>query len=276
MSPVHRQHRFHRALFISDVHLGFRHAKAKELLNFLDANDAPIIYLVGDFYDIKRLRRSVHWPQSHGAVVRKIREKARAGSRIVYLPGNHDKALRRRQGLKRLIGNIEIVNRTVHETANGQRFLVVHGDQHEPPRAELPATFIVGCALYLAGVQASQTVSHARRRLGYGFWSLSAAVKDRVLPHVGIARRYRENLADDAGRCGLDGVIAGHIHHAGMEEIGGVLYCNTGDWVESCTALVENLDGELELLRWRGADRHYRVEHAPNREEPVPTLSTAA
>ncbi len=276
MSPVHRQHRLHRALFISDVHLGFRHAKAKELINFLDANDAPVIYLVGDFYDIKRLRRSGYWPASHAAVVRKLREKARAGSRIVYLPGNHDNALRRRPGLKRLIGNIEIVNRTVHETANGQRFLVVHGDQHEPPREEVPGIFIVGCALYLAGVQASQTVSRARRQLGYGFWSLSAAVKDRVLPHVGLARRYRENLAADAARCGLDGVIAGHIHHAGMEEIGGVLYCNTGDWVESCTALVENENGDLELLRWRGANRQYRIEHAPSRNEPLSGLGTAA
>jgi len=264
----------HRTIFISDLHLGSRLCKAENVLDFLRRNEAETIYLVGDLFDIKRLRKRVYWPASHGAVVRELLAKARRGTRIVYIPGNHDPELKSRPGERSLLAGITVQREAIHVTARGERLLVAHGDEHEPARrGRLGPVFAVGCLAYLAGVRASEVVGHLRQRLGLGWWSLSAALKDRFLHRVEIARRYKRNLVQDAKARGLDGVVAGHIHHAAVERIDDITYYNDGDWVESCTALVEDHDGELHLLRWSGraAAQASRVA-APRRAgvRPVP------
>ncbi|HSR73051.1 MAG TPA: UDP-2,3-diacylglucosamine diphosphatase [Kiloniellales bacterium] len=242
--------RFHRTIFISDLHLGSRLCKAENLLDFLTHNEARTLYLVGDVFDIKRLRRRWYWPSEHRAVVRQILAKARAGTRVVYVPGNHDPDLRDRLGVRR--NGIEVAHEVMHETADGRRLLVVHGDEYEPCLNRGDWVYRCGCLLYLSGVRASEIVGGLRRRVGLGYWSFSAFLKDRLLEHVPIARAFKENLAAEARRRGADGVVCGHIHHARAERIDGVTYYNDGDWVESCTALVEDADGRLELLRWSG------------------------
>ncbi len=251
----------HRTIFISDLHLGSRLCKAENVLDFLRRNEAETIYLVGDLFDIKRLRKRVYWPASHRAVVRELLAKARRGTRIVYIPGNHDPELKTRPGVRSLLAGVTVQREAIHETAAGERLLVTHGDEHEPSRqGRLGPAFALGCLAYLAGVRASDIVGRVRLRLGLGWWSLSAALKDRFLHRVEIARRYKHNLARDAKARGLDGVVAGHIHHAAVERIEGVVYYNDGDWVESCTALVEDHAGRLRLLRWSGREA---VQAAP-------------
>lgn len=244
--------RHHRTIFISDFHLGSRLCKAENLLDFLTHNEAETLYLVGDIFDIKRLRlrRRRYWPATHRAVVRAILAKARAGTRVIYVPGNHDPDLRDRLGTRR--NGIEVHREILHETADGRRLLVVHGDEHQPPIQGRPWAFRMGCIFYLSGVRASEIVGGARRRGGLGYWSLSSFLKDRLLDHIALVRAFKVNLAAEARRRGADGVVCGHIHHALVERIDGVTYYNDGDWVESCTALVEDQHGKMEILRWTG------------------------
>lgn len=242
--------RNHRTIFISDFHLGSRLCKAENLLDFLAHNEAESLYLVGDIFDIKRLRRRWYWPATHRAVVRAILAKARAGTRVIYVPGNHDPDLRDRLGTRR--NGIEVRHEVVHETADGRRLLVVHGDEHQPLVERRPWIYRVGCMIYLSGVRASEIVGGARRHSGLGYWSLSAFIKDRLLDRVALARAFKANLAAEARRRGADGVVCGHIHHALVERIDGVTYYNDGDWVESCTALVEDHQGRMDILRWTG------------------------
>ena len=255
----------YNAIFLSDFHLGSRLAKARELLDFVEAHDAAVWYLVGDIYDIKRLRRRPYWPAEHGRVIRALRRKARAGARIVYLPGNHDPELRDRQGHRPGLPGIEVREQALHVTAEGRTLLVLHGDQHEPPLGHRPITYAWGCTAYLAGVGLSELIGRGRARLGLGYWSLSAALKDRALPRVPLVARYRANLRAAARAQGADGVVCGHIHHASAELAEGILYVNCGDWVDSCTALVEDGDGRLGLVRWSGRSRRARDRAADRR-----------
>jgi len=258
----------YRAIFLSDFHLGSRLAKADHLLNFVESNDAATWYLVGDIYDIKRLRKRDHWPASHARVIRALRAKARAGARIVYIPGNHDRDLRVRPS-PRLPG-IEIAREALHVTADGRRLLVVHGDEHEPTLEGKPLSYWAGCTAYLAGVGASELVGRLRRGCGLGYWSLGAFLKDRTLPRVPLVARYRANLCAAARAHGADGVVCGHIHHAAAELSDGVQYLNCGDWVDSCTAVVEDRSGTLELIRWPGALQPAPVKVAQAEPYPVP------
>jgi UDP-2,3-diacylglucosamine pyrophosphatase LpxH len=242
--------RHHRTIFISDLHLGSRLCKAENLLDFLAHNEAETLYLVGDIFDIKRLRRRWHWPATHRAVVRAILAKARAGTRVIYIPGNHDPDLRDRLGTRR--SGIEVRHEILHETADGRHLLVVHGDEHQPRVNSRPWVYRMGCMFYLSGVRASEIVGGARRRTGLGYWSLSSFLKDQLLDRVALARAFKANLAAEARRRGADGVVCGHIHHALVERIDGVTYYNDGDWVESCTALVEDHQGKMDILRWTG------------------------
>lgn len=218
------------------------------LLNFLKHNDADVIYLVGDIIDGWRLRRSWYWPQAHNDVVQKLLRKGRKGSRIVYVPGNHDEFLRDYLGTH--FGDIEVVNRVVHEGADGQRYLVIHGDQFDVVVRHARWLAYLGDGAYTLALQANNLFNWMRRKLGLTYWSLSAWAKMKVKNAVNFIGEFEKALADEAARSGVDGVICGHIHHAVMHDDYGTRYINTGDWVESCTAIAEHADGRMELLRW--------------------------
>jgi UDP-2,3-diacylglucosamine pyrophosphatase LpxH len=247
MSRVPRMHRY-RTIWISDVHLGTRGCKAGYLLEFLRRNDAETIYLVGDIIDGWRLKKSWYWPQTHNDVVQKLLRMVRKGTRAVYVPGNHDEWLRDYTRLQ--FGGVEVVEEAIHVTADGRRLLVMHGDAYDAVVTHARWLALLGDGAYTMALWLNRHFNTWRRRLGYPYWSLSAYLKYRVKNAVQYIVSFGDAITDEARRRGLDGVVCGHIHHAEMRDLGGILYCNTGDWVESCTALVEHFDGRLELIRW--------------------------
>jgi UDP-2,3-diacylglucosamine pyrophosphatase LpxH len=254
MQENERDHDY-RTIWISDLHLGTRGCKAEFLLDFLGATRCERLYLVGDVIDGWRLRKSPYWNQSQGRVVQAIMRKARHGTEVVYVPGNHDEALRGYVGL--MFGGVAVEREVVHSTADGKRLLVCHGDQFDGVVQYHKWLARLGDRAYNFCLHLNHWFNVARRRLGLPYWSLSAYLKHRVKNAVDFICQFEQSLADEAKRRGLDGVVAGHIHHAEMREIDGILYCNDGDWVESCTALVEHHDGRLEILDWpqlRGQD----------------------
>lgn len=237
-----------RTLFLSDIHLGTKGCQALALLDFLKRYDADTIYLVGDIVDGWRLKSGWYWPQSHNDVVQKLMRKVRKGTRIVYVPGNHDEFLRDYLGIH--LGGIEIVEHAIHEAADGRRYLVTHGDQFDLVVRHARWLALLGDGAYTAALFVNTYLNLARRKLGLTYWSLSAWAKLKVKNAVNFISRFEDLLAGEARRHGVDGVICGHIHHAVMHDKYGVAYVNTGDWVESCTAIVEHYDGRLELVRW--------------------------
>ena len=237
------------AIFVSDLHLGTRSSQDQRFLDFLRAYDAKTLYLVGDLIDGWRLKRSGwYWPQGHNDVLQKLLRKARKGTKIIYIPGNHDEFLRNFLGLK--FGGVKVVDRVVHTTVDGRRFLVLHGDQFDLVVRHAVWLASVGDVLYDVALWLNRQVNGIRRRLGFTYWSLSAWAKHRVKQAVNYMGRFEEVLVAEARREGVDGVVCGHIHHAAIEHYDGVTYLNSGDWVESCTALVEHLDGRFEIIRW--------------------------
>ena len=257
-----------RTLFISDVHLGSRQAKADYLIDFLRHHEADTIYLVGDIVDGWRLRRSWHWPQAHNDVVQKLLRQARKGTRIIYIAGNHDEFLRDFQGTH--FGGIEVMDRTIHETADGKRYLVIHGDQFDVVVMHARVLAYLGDWAYDTAMTINIVISRVRRALNLPYWSFSAWAKLRVKKAVNFIGNFQQALTDEARRCGADGVICGHIHHAAIEQMGEIRYINTGDWVESCTAVGENDDGSFELLTWTAAGRDEPRAIASGRDHKVP------
>jgi len=237
-----------RSVFISDVHLGFKGCRAEFLLDFLRRVECEQIYLVGDIIDLWSLQRTFYWPQAHNDVIRTILGKAKHGTRVVYVPGNHDRAFRDHDGLT--LGNVEIRLEAIHETADGRRFLVLHGDEFDSIVRASPLLESVGNHAYAAALRLNRYVNAVRQRLGYPYWSLAAFLKHKVKNAVKYIANFERALAVEARRRGVDGVICGHIHRAEITEIDGIVYCNDGDWVESCTTLVEDFAGRLSLLRW--------------------------
>lgn len=235
-----------RAMFISDIHLGTQGCQAAMLLEFLKRYDADTIYLVGDIIDGWRLKAGWHWPQPHNDVVQKLLRKVRKGCRLVYLPGNHDEFLREYLGLT--FGDIIISERIVHRTAAGDEYLVLHGDQFDVVVAHARWLAHLGDWAYEFTLWSNGWLNRARRRLGMPYWSLSAWAKLRVKNAVSFIGKFENVLAEEARKAGVGGIICGHIHHAADRDIDGVHYLNTGDWVESCTALVEDYDGTLRLV----------------------------
>jgi UDP-2,3-diacylglucosamine pyrophosphatase LpxH len=240
--------RHFRTLFLSDVHLGCKGCQAGLLLDFLRYHDAETIYLVGDIVDGWRLKRGWYWPQEHNDVVQKLLRKGRKGSRIIYIPGNHDEFLRDYIGTH--FGGVEVVDRSIHETADGRRFLVIHGDIFDVVVRHARWLAHLGAGAYNTVVALNTSFNRVRRRLGLGYWSLSAWLKLRVKNAVNDIGAFEEALAHEARRVGADGVVCGHIHHARIADSPGFRYVNTGDWMESCTAVVEHHDGRLEIIRW--------------------------
>lgn len=237
-----------RTLFLSDLHLGTKGCQAGPLLAFLRTYDADTIYLVGDIVDGWRLKSGWYWPQSHNDVVQKLLRKVRKGARLVYIPSNHDEFLRDYVGVS--LGGIELADHALHETADGRRYLVIHGDQFDIVVRHARWIALLGDGAYTAALFVNTHLNMVRRRLGLTYWSLSAWAKLKVKNAVNFIGRFEEFLASEARRQDAHGVICGHIHHAAMHEDFGVAYVNTGDWVESCTAVVEHYDGRLELIRW--------------------------
>jgi UDP-2,3-diacylglucosamine pyrophosphatase LpxH len=238
----------YRAIFISDVHLGTRTSRPDVLLAFLKDSEADAIYLVGDIIDGWRLRKSWYWPQSHNDLVQKLLRKARKGARVVLVPGNHDEFLR--DYLDDQFGGVEIADSVIHAAADGRRFLVIHGDQFDAVVMHAKWLAFVGDWAYEVALFLNGRINFLRRKLGLTYWSFSAWAKHRVKKAVNFISAFEETLAGEARRQAADGVICGHIHHATIRDIGGVAYMNCGDWVESCTALVERLDGTFAIVDW--------------------------
>jgi UDP-2,3-diacylglucosamine pyrophosphatase LpxH len=238
----------YRALFISDVHLGTRACQAQMLVDFLREHDADTIYLVGDIVDFWRIKRGAVWPQAHNDVLQKILRKVRKGTRVVFIPGNHDEGLRDYCGTQ--FGGIEILRDSVHETADGRRYLIMHGDEYDVVVRYARWLAFLGDRGYAATMAINVPLNWFRRRMGLGYWSLSAYLKHRVKSAVNHIGDFERALAEQAERRQVDGVICGHIHRAASRHFGQVHYLNTGDWVESCTAIVETEAGEFHHIHW--------------------------
>ena len=238
----------YRTIWISDIHLGTRGCKADYLLDFLRSTESDHLYLVGDIVDGWQLKRSWYWPQSHDQVVQTLLRKARKGTQVVYLPGNHDEVFRDYIGVH--FAGIEVKRDAVHTTADGRRLLVFHGDHLDNIVRYARWIAVLGDISYELALGLNTVFNRIRRRLGQPYWSLSAYLKHKVKNAVKFVDDYELAVANEALRRGADGVVCGHIHHAEIRQVGRVIYCNDGDWVESCSALVEHEDGRLELLHW--------------------------
>lgn len=260
MNSIHhlRPKRF-RAIWISDVHLGFKGCRADYLLDFLDSTESEYLYLVGDFIDMWSMRRTFFWPQSHNNVIRMVLGKAKRGTKVIYVPGNHDEALRDYDGMS--FGNVLIRNEVVHTTAEGRRLLVLHGDAFDSVIRCSRLIETLGNWSYSVLLDANRLVNWVRRKTGFPYWSLAAYLKHKVKNAVNYISSFEKAVAHEARAHQVDGLVCGHIHRAEMTTINGVLYCNDGDWVESCTALVEHFDGELQLLHW--ADEQHVMKCEP-------------
>jgi len=238
----------YRSIWISDIHLGTRGCNAELLLDFLRRTESDYLYLVGDIIDVWRMRRAWYWHQTHNDVIQKILRKARKGTRVIYVPGNHDESFRDFAGHR--FGRVAILLEAIHTAADGRRYLVLHGDKFDGVVKYAKWLAVIGDRAYTAALALNLWFNRVRRRLGFPYWSLSAYLKHKVKNAVEYISSYETAVAAEARRRGADGVICGHIHTADIRKMDGVLYCNDGDWVESCTALVEHTDGRLEILRW--------------------------
>jgi UDP-2,3-diacylglucosamine pyrophosphatase LpxH len=252
---VNRPSYRYRAIFISDVHLGTRDCRSDFLADFLRQSSCDYLYLVGDIVDGWRLRKSWYWDASHDEVIRLVLNKARAGTQITYIPGNHDEMFRAWLPLGLEVAGVKLRNDAEHTTVDGRKLLVMHGDEFDSVVRYAKFLALLGDRAYTAALVANRYFNAIRRRLGHPYWSLSAWLKRRVKEAVKAIDRFETAVANEARRRGFDGVVCGHIHHAEMREVGGVLYLNDGDWVESCTALVEHEDGRLELIDWAAINR---------------------
>ncbi len=237
---------YYRTGWISDVHLGTRGSNTAALLEFLRESEFETLYLVGDLIDIWALRRGIFWPQQHNDVLQKLLRKARKGTEVIYIIGNHDEFLSRFHGL---YGGMSLQKNAIHLTADGRRLLIMHGHELDAVVQNLGWLAHVGDVGYTLLMRCNGLVNFVRRLLGFGYWSLSAYVKAEVKNVVGFIGKFEESVVRYARDYDVDGVLCGHIHTAAVREIDGVTYYNTGDWVESCTAIVEHYDGSMELMR---------------------------
>ena len=248
--PNTQPRRRYRTVFVSDVHLGMRGCRADLLADFLNRIGCAQLYLVGDIIDGWRLRKSWYWDPHHDEVLRRVLKMARSGTEVTYIPGNHDELFRNWLGQGLEVAGVRLMRDAVHEAADGRRFLVMHGDEFDGVIRYAKVIAHLGDWAYDAALTLNRWFNAARQRLGYPYWSLSQWLKRQVKEAVKAIDRFELALANEARRRGLDGVICGHIHHAEMREVHGIAYMNDGDWVESCTALVEHEDGRFELLDW--------------------------
>jgi UDP-2,3-diacylglucosamine pyrophosphatase LpxH len=250
--PTHR----YRSVWISDLHLGTPGCQAGPLLDFLKHVECETLFLVGDIVDGWQLKRNWHWPQAHNDVVQKLLRKARKGTRVIFIPGNHDEFARRYLGHN--FGGIEVAEEWVHQTADGRRLWIIHGDYFDGVIQCAKWLAHVGDSLYEFTLKLNRHLNSLRARLGLPYWSLSKYLKLKVKRAVNFIGDFENAVAKEARKRGMQGVVCGHIHHAELRDIDGILYANDGDWVESLTALAEHADGRLEILDWAETLRERR------------------
>jgi UDP-2,3-diacylglucosamine pyrophosphatase LpxH len=260
-SPEGVAQRRWRSIFISDIHLGTPGCRADALLDFLRCTHSDWLFLVGDIIDGWQLRRRWYWPQAHNDVVQKLLRKARKGTRVVFVPGNHDEFARRY--VEHNFGGIDVAEDWVHTTADGRRLWVTHGDLFDGVIQCARWLAFVGDSLYSFALRLNRHLNSLRARLGLPYWSLSQYLKLKVKRAVSYVGDFEAAVAREARQRGVHGVVCGHIHHAELRQIDGVLYANDGDWVESLTALVEHHDGRLEIVRWADVMRERRTAALP-------------
>jgi len=241
-----------RTLFLSDVHLGTRGCQANKLLDFMRHYDSDTIYLVGDIVDGWQLKASWYWPQAHNDVVQKFLRKARKGTRLFYIPGNHDEFLRDYYGTH--FGGIEVLADTIHVGVDGKRYLVIHGDLFDVVIRHARWLALLGNHAYDLAIWLNTYFNAVRRFFGLTYWSLSQWAKLKVKNAINFIGEYEHTLAAEAQRRGVNGVICGHIHHAVIRTASQIRYMNCGDWVESCTAIVEHFNGAFEIVKWTSQD----------------------
>lgn len=246
-----------RSVFISDVHLGFKGCSAELLLDFLHSIDMDYLFLVGDIIDVWSMQKSMFWPQSHNNVLRTILGKAKRGAKVIYVPGNHDEVFRDFDGA--VFGNLEIHREYVHQTASGKRLLLLHGDEFDSVVKCSPWLAKLGSTLYDLLLAANPYINWMRRKLDLPHWSLAAYLKHKAKTAVQYIGSFEEAVAQTARKRGVDMVVCGHIHHAEIRDIDGITYCNDGDWVESCSSLVEDMNGQLRLIDWPRLREQLRV-----------------
>ena len=279
-----------RTVWISDLHLGTPGCQAQAVLHFLKHVECETLFLVGDIIDGWQLRRTWYWPQAHNDVVQKLLRKARKGTRVIFVPGNHDEFARRY--IDHNFGGVDVVDEWIHTTADGRRLWVTHGDLYDGVIQCAKWLAYVGDSAYEMTLKVNRWLNALRARLGLPYWSLSKVLKQRVKRAVSYIGEFENAVAREALKRGVHGVVCGHIHHAELRQIDGVLYANDGDWVESLTALVEHADGRLEILDWSGrvglaaahdaavapaADRPVRVPQPPRQPTlPLPALAREA
>jgi len=249
--------RRYRTIWISDFHLGIRACKAPFLLDFLRHNESETLYLVGDIFDGWALARSWHWAQSHNDVIQKLLRKARKGTKVIFLPGNHDEFARDYTGLD--FGQVSVMDEAIHITADGRRLVVLHGDNFDGMIRHARWISLLGAKVYRGLLALNRLVNFGRRLFGLPYWSLAGFLKHKTKRAVQFIADFETAMANVAQSHGADGVVCGHIHHAEIRHIGDTQYANCGDWVESCTALVEHFDGRLELIKWA------QLDHPPRR-----------
>ena len=238
----------YRSVFISDVHLGTPDCQAELLLEFLTSMDCDYLYLVGDIFDVWKLKQSVHWPDVKNQILSVVFDKAKAGTRVVYVPGNHDELMQDFVG--NIINNVELKAECIHTTATGKQLLVLHGDQFDALIRNMDWLEALGDNLYGFIMYLSRVFNRGRSMLGYPYWSLAAFIKLQFKEARRYIEKYENTVTEEAHQRGFDGIVCGHIHHPNIIDQDQVTYFNTGDWVEHCTALVEGANGEMQLLHW--------------------------
>jgi len=257
----------HRTIFISDTHLGTRGCKAEALADFLAHNNCATLFLVGDIVDGWQLKRRWYWTEAQSQVLAQIIRKVDTGTRVIFVPGNHDEFAREYAG--RLFAGVEIANEALHETADGRMLWVLHGDRFDGVIVFAKWLAHLGDRAYGMALRWNDHLFAVRKYFGLPYWSLSAWLKHKVKNAVEYISRFEEVVAHEAAKRGVDGVVCGHIHHAEIRQIGDVLYLNDGDWVESCSALVEDAHGNMEILHWADSSQN----RAPRRQKNVPAAS---
>lgn len=246
--PSGSPRRRYRTIWISDIHLGTRGCNDRLLIDFLDHVDSDTLYLVGDIIDGWRMKKRFYWPERHNAIVRRVMKRAKHETRVVYIPGNHDEMFRQFAGMN--FGGVEIRKKAIHVTAEGRRLLILHGDEFDTIMLAHRWLAFLGDAAYTLLMKLNVVVNAVRRRFDLPYWSLSKHAKHKVKNAVEFISRFEETVAHEAMRLGVDGVVCGHIHNAEARRFGDIVYYNDGDWVESCTALVEHRNGHMEILHW--------------------------
>lgn len=238
-----------RSIWISDTHLGGKNIQSQQLLDFLNNTESEYLYLVGDMIDLQQLRRKWYWPEINNRIVSSILNKAQNGTRVFYLPGNHDAALRNFSG--NIIQQIAIHSEAVHTTLDGRKLLVLHGDKFDRVVQHNPWLAHLGGWIYELLLSLNQKINTVRRFFGKNYFSVSAYLKHKckkIVSHIGD---FETNLIAEMRKHNADGIICGHIHHASIKAMGNFIYSNSGDWVESCTALAESVNGTLGIVEWR-------------------------